>query len=815
MNPTQPTSSSTITYDLTSPRAAKARFGVPFDNKAVRIFLWFMVLVSILGWFWGVFIVHQVIAHLLFGISGTIAIPLFWYYGELKELKPGQPVATTGDICEVLSRRVLAKLHKDMSPQALAKMVATEQGAHFYAARFAIGPETLQGLSSTDPAKTVEIWQKALELARQTNSDRIDSAVLVAALILSLPDHEMVLAQLQLDSDDIISGVGWRHHMRMMRERHREKQHYGGIGRDLAFGWAPMLNHVGFNITNNIQTGGILWRPVDSRLPTIDQIVHLLGQPGKRNATLVGEVGVGKTTLVHTIAQKLLQDPKSVPPSLRYQQVITLDASHLIANAKARGELEALLIHIFNEAVNAQNVIIFLDEAQLFLREGTGAVDLSNILLPIIEGGALKIILALDNQEWLRLAQNNPGLAQSLNRVVVNALDLDETVQIIEDQTLLIEGKHQIVIMNQAIKEAYKLAERYIHEQAFPGKALKLLDTAAGFPEQQYFVTARSVQQAVEKSFDIKVQTASTAEEKDTLLNLEAKIHERMINQTRAVKLVSDALRRARTGVANQNKPIGTFLFLGPTGVGKTELSKALADVYFGGEERMVRIDLNEYSHADDTNRLLAVGAADPYSLCAQIAKQPFSVVLLDEIEKAHPNVLNLLLQMLDEGMLRDAQNKPISFRDSIIIATSNAGADRIRQHIDQGQQLEQFEEAFTNELIDANIFRPEFLNRFDEIILFRPLTKPELMQVVDLLMNGINKGLASRKITVTLTEAAKELLVDKGYDPRLGARPLRRTVQRSVENVVAQRLLDNSAAPGQTIQLDAPELQATLTDRQ
>lgn len=804
----------TSNCDLKSPRAVKARFAAPFDSQPVRLLLWVLSVGSLLGWVWGVFVVHQMAAHLLFGVSGVIAIPLFWYYGELKALPPTHDLAGATDICQVLSRRLLAKLRDHMSPQDLAKMLAKEDGTFFFASRFAIGSDMLEGVSSTEVAATGLVWEQALQVAQQTNSDRVDSAVLVAALILAIPNHDTLLAQIQLGPEDILSGVGWWHHMHMMQERYRQKQHYGGIGRDLSFGWAPMLNHVGFNITNSIQSGGALYRPVDSRIPTIEQITHLLGQPGRRNATLVGEVGVGKTTLVHTIAQTLLQDTKTIPPSLRYQQVIELDASHLIANAKGRGELEALLIHIFNEAITAKNVIIFLDEAQLFLREGTGAVDLSNILLPIVEGGALKLILALDNQEWLRLAQSNPGLAQSLNRVVVNPLDLNETIQIIEDQTLMIEGKHQVVLMNQAIKEAYKLAERYIHEQAFPGKALKLLDAAAGFPEQKHFVTARSVQQAVEKSFDIKVQTASTFEEKDTLLNLEAKIHERMINQSRAVKLVSDALRRARAGVSNQNKPIGTFLFLGPTGVGKTELSKALADVYFGGQERIVRIDLNEYSHQDDTNRLLAVGANDPYSLCAQIAKQPFSVVLLDEIEKAHPNVLNLLLQMLDEGMLRDAQNKPISFRDSIIIATSNAGADRIRAHIDQGEQLEQFESAFVDELIDANIFRPEFLNRFDEIILFRPLTKPELMQVVDLLMAGINKGLASRKISVTLTDAAKALLVDKGYDPRLGARPLRRVVQRSVENVVSQRLLSSTITPGQTLELDAPELLATLDGR-
>ncbi len=804
-----------LTLHLNSPRAAKARFARLFDSKAMRWLGWLLVVASLTGWVWGAFIEHQMLAHLLLVVAGVVALVLFWYYGELKGLPPTQEITAATDMSAVLSRHLLAKLHKDMLPKDLAKLVEHEQGAYFFGARFALGSDFLQTTASAETSQTPVVWQQALDIAAHTGSRQVDSAVLVAALIFTIPNRDMVLAQFQLDSDDIIAGVGWWHHIQQTRERFAERHGNGGIGRDLSFGWAPLLNHVGHNMTDTIQRGGLLWRPVASRLPVIDQVVHLLGQPGRRNAALVGEVGVGKTSLVYAIAQKLLEEPKNVPASLRYQQVIELDAAHLIANAKGRGQLEELLIHIFNEAIAAKNVIVFLDEAQLFLRDGTGSVDLSNILLPVLEGGALKVILALDDQEWLRLSQTNPGLVQPLNRVVVSPLDFDETVQVIEDQTLLIEGKHQVVLMHQAIKEAYKLAERFIHEQAFPGKAIKLLEAAAGFPEEEHFVTARSVQQAVEKSFDIKVQTASTAEDKDTLLNLEARIHERMINQTRAVKLVSDALRRARTGVRNENKPIGTFLFLGPTGVGKTELSKALADVYFGGENRIVRIDLNEYSHADDTNRLLAVGAIDPYSLCAQIAKQPFSVVLLDEIEKAHPNVLNLLLQMLDEGMLRDAKNKPISFRDAIIIATSNAGADRIRAHIERGEQLEQFEEEFVNELINANIFRPEFLNRFDEIILFRPLTKEELLQVVDLLMAGVNKTLAARKISVELTPAAKELLVNKGYDPRLGARPLRRTVQRSVENVVAQRLLGDSIMPGQTLQLDAPELEQILSDRQ
>ena len=284
-----------------------------------------------------------------------------------------------------------------------------------------------------------------------------------------------------------------------------------------------------------------------------------------------------------------------------------------------------------------------------------------------------------------------------------------------------------------------------------------------------------------------------------------------MINQTRAVQVVSDALRRARVGVRNENRPIGTFLFLGPTGVGKTELAKALADVYFGGENRIVRLDLNEFVRPEDVSRLLADGARDSMSLTAQIMKQPFSVVLLDEIEKAHPQVLTTLLQLLDEGILRDEKNREVSFRDAIIIATSNAGADRIREYIERGYKLEQFEEQFTSELINTNQFRPEFLNRFDEIVIFRPLNKPELLQVVDLILTGINKNMAAQKLSVNVEQDAKLYLVDAGYDPRLGARPMRRIIQRAVENTVAKRMLSGEAVPGQAMTITLAQVQQAL----
>jgi ATP-dependent Clp protease ATP-binding subunit ClpC len=798
----------TATIDLSSMRAYKARAAYLFHEKWFRIFVRVAAITCFGVWVATVFMGQNALGYLFLGLAGLLATPLLWYYGELEKLAP----ADTGRIDSVLDRSVLAQLHSATTSRDLVAILSKQPGMYFFASRFSITREMLDAMADYVPIET--IWTRALSIQHQLELETIDSSVLVAAICLSVPNADAVLGRLELDSEDILTGVKWFAHIQETIAVHTERKNYGGIGRDLSFGWAPTLNRVGYNITRGIESGAFVHRSLAAHDEVIAHALHTLGQQGRRNAVLVGEAGVGKTTIVHSLAKHILDAKSNAPGPVQYNQVISLDAAHLISVAKGQGELEGLVAHLFGEAIAAKNIIIFLDEAQLFLQDGTGSVDLSNILLPVLEGGALKIILSLDDQHWLRISQTNPGLTQLMNRVIVKPLDEHDTMQVLEDGVLLLETKHHVVYMRQALQEAYKLANRFIHEQAMPGKAIRLLEAAAGFAESQHFITARSVQQAVEKSFDVRVQSANTAEERNVLLNLEEKIHERMINQTRAVKLVSDALRRARAGVRNESKPIGTFLFLGPTGVGKTELTKALAAVYFGGEDRMVRVDLNEYSRPDDTNRLLAIGATDPYSLCAQIAKQPFSVVLLDEIEKAHPNVLNLLLQMLDEGTLRDAQNKSISFRDAIIIATSNAGADKIRAHIDAGQQLEQFEKQFVDELIDSQLFRPEFLNRFDEIILFRPLTPEELTQVVDLLIAGLNKRLAAQKVSVSLTPEAKLLLANTGYDPRLGARPLRRVVQRVVENLVAQKMLQGNITPGQQIQLDVPDIQPALTEQ-
>jgi ATP-dependent Clp protease ATP-binding subunit ClpC len=340
-----------------------------------------------------------------------------------------------------------------------------------------------------------------------------------------------------------------------------------------------------------------------------------------------------------------------------------------------------------------------------------------------------------------------------------------------------------------------------------PGKAKLLLESAASYATNG-FVTETSVQTAVEKSYGVKVKVTENKEEREKLLNLEELIHERMVDQKEAVSAISNALRRAGAGVKNKNRPIGTFLFLGPTGVGKTELAKTLSEVYFNGEEHVVRLDMNEFVSSSDVSRLIKDGASDALSLTAQIMKQPFSVVLLDEIEKAHPSVLTTLLQVLDEGILRDEKNREVSFRDSIIIATSNAGANEIREKITAGEKIEDFKEEFLEKLISSNEFKPEFLNRFDEICLFKPLSKEDLTQILDLIIASTNRTLEPQKIAVNVSPEAKQILLEKGYDPKMGARPMRRIVQKTVENIVAAAILSGAATPGSTLTISPSEIE-------
>lgn len=794
-----------VEFHYVSTRASKARLGRALKGVMGRLLVVGAVLLVLIG-------ISLLIIELAFGwmIIGLAALPLMihqWYVHELADVPiPKNPKA----IDDLLASDVLGQLSKNPTPRDIATAVARVPSGQFFGVRFGMGSRFLQEISSEDPNATAALWKEALEVQALVGQKQITGGVIVAALVRSFVGYDSLLAHLKIDADDLIAGIRWQEHIQDLIAQHSRPRRTGGIARDWSFGYIPLLTRFGQNISEQIMRGGLLTSNLEAHTQALDQMISTFGDAGRQNAVLVGPAGVGKTTIVHAFAERLLDADAKIPETLKFRQVFILDSSALIGAAPGRGELETVIMQVLGEAYSAKNIIICLDNAQLFFEEGVGSVDLTNVLLPILEAGKLRLILTMDEQRYLQIGQRNAALINALNRITVKQATKEETIAVMQDQLIVLEFQRKVTFTYQALEEAYRLSERYVHDLAMPGRAVKLLESAAGYASDG-LVTALSVQKAIEQTMDIKVGVASGEDERATLLNLEQLIHTRMINQTRAVGVVSDALRRARAGVRNQNRPIGTFLFLGPTGVGKTELAKALADVYFGGEDRLIRLDLNEYVRSDDVARLIADGASDPTSLTARAMKQPFSVVLLDEIEKAHPTVLTTLLQLLDEGILRDIKNREVSFRDTIVIATSNAGADRIREYIERGYKMEQFEQQFIDELISSNQFKPEFLNRFDEIVTFRLLTKEELVQVIDLILAGINKTLALQKISVSVAHDAKLLLVDEGYDPRLGARPMRRVVQRAVENTVAKQMLSGTVSPGSVIEISLEQVQQIL----
>ena len=789
------------TFNPSSVRAAKARLGVRL-TKSLRTGIELLTVLLVVGGVTLLF-VYSSVGWLLIGLAAIPAMLIEWYSGNLHH-----PPSEGETIDGLLSGDVLGQLGQNPTPQDIVKAVTKVRGGMFFALRFGVTEQFLLNVTTDQPTDTAAIWQSALAVRQEVGCPHISGAVLVVAVIDSFHDSQSLLAHMKLSREDLIAGIRWYEHLRDLVVKNSAPKRTGGIARDFSFGYTPLLKRFAINLSD--QVGMRISVDIESHKKAIDQLIDTFGTNGRQNAALVGPAGAGKTTIVHAFAERLLDAKEKLPPSLKFRQIYLLDSSALIAAAPGRGELEGLIMRVLGEAYSAKNIIICLDNAQLFFEEGVGSVDLTNVLLPILEAGNLRIILTMDEQRYLQIGKRNPGLVNALNRISITPANRDETIAVMQDQLIMTEYQRKVTYMYQSLDEAYRLSERYVHDLAMPGRALKLLESGATYGESG-FVTGNSIQQAIEQTMDIKVGVARGEEEREKLLNLENHIHERMINQTHAVQVVSDALRRARAGVRNQNRPIGTFLFLGPTGVGKTELAKALADVYFGGEERMIRLDLNEYVRPEDVSRLIADGADDPTSLTAQAMKQPFSVVLLDEIEKAHPQVLTTLLQLLDEGILRDIKNREISFRDAIVIATSNAGADRIREYIQRGYKLKDFESQFIDELISSNQFKPEFLNRFDEIVVFRPLEKPELVQVVDLILAGINKQMALQKVTINVADDAKELLVERGYDPRLGARPMRRIVQRAVENLVAKQMLSGEVAPGTVIEITKSQVQQIL----
>lgn len=679
-----------------------------------------------------------------------------------------------------------------------------------------------------------------------------------------------VLENLGIDLNKIRSNV-----VKMLGESKPQTVSSGSSGSSSSSGGktkTPSLDEFGRDLTLAAQE--LRLDPVVGREKEIERVIQILARRTKNNPVLIGEPGVGKTAVAEGLAIRIVN--AEVPDILDGKKVIQLDMGLLVAGTKYRGEFEERLKKIMDEIRQAGNIILVIDEMHTLIGAGAaeGAIDAANILKPALSRGEIQVIGATTLDEYRKYVEKDSALERRFQSVIIDEPTEDESIEIIKGLKPKYEEHHKLIISDDAIVSAVKLSNKYITDRFLPDKAIDVIDEASSkvrlkvsnlSPEgkelekelrnlikekedairnqefekasqlrddeaelkdriremaQKYkeeheankpTVTAENVAEVIATMTGVPV-TKLTEGESERLLKLEDTLHERVIGQHDAVVAISKAIRRARVGLKSPNRPIGSFIFCGPTGVGKTELAKALAEAVFGSEDNMIRVDMSEFMEKHSTAKLIGsppgyVGYDDGGHLTELVRKKPYSVILFDEIEKAHPDVFNIMLQILDDGRLTDAKGRHVNFKNTIIIMTSNVGASMITTTSRLGfstsddeskDKYEKLKETVTEEMKKA--FRPEFLNRIDETIVFAHLSQEEIRQIVDLMLKDLFKRLAERELSVEVTDEVKDHLAKNGYSEAYGARPLRRLIQRKIEDMLAEEILSGKYAQGDTI---------------
>jgi len=598
-----------------------------------------------------------------------------------------------------------------------------------------------------------------------------------------------------------------------------------------------ILAQYGRNLSQEVKNGKI--DPVIGREPEIERVVQILGRRTKSNPILLGAPGVGKTAIAEGLAQRIHSG--DIPELLQDKQVIALDMGSLLAGTRFRGDFEERLKGIVEEVRKSGNIILFIDEIHTLVGAGSmgGAMDASNLLKPALARGELQCLGATTLDEYKRHIERDAALERRFQPVMVGEPTKEQAIEILRGLKATYEDFHQVKYDQKAIEAAVNLSSRYINDRFLPDKAIDLLDEAGSRTHLRYSLQSKSPAEVSEESPLINPEslipvvdaeeiaqivaawtgipvTQLTETESESLLNLECQLHERIIGQQEAVNAVSRAIRRARVNLKNPNRPIASFIFAGPTGVGKTELTKALAKLLFGSESSMIRLDMSEFMESHTVSKLIGappgyIGYNEGGQLTEAVRRQPYRVVLFDEIEKAHPDVFNLLLQLLEDGHLTDSQGRRVDFKNTLIIMTSNIGSKVIEKGGNSlgfeiaddfaQSRYQQISNRVTEEL--KQYFRPEFLNRLDEIIVFRQLTREEVTQIADILIADLAKQLTEKGISVEVTAAFKDLVINEGYDPSYGARPLRRALTRRLEDSLAVAMLSGKVNSGDHAILD------------
>jgi len=760
---------------------------------------------------------------------GLLALPIFIfiksYFREIEEkinLDPSLEAINVYQVADLELVNILGKIENSQNNlDKFLLLVASSKRARFVLSEINAGTDQLQkvfgSLRKAEATKTSEeIFRAAIENALIEEEGKITCADVLLGLVMVSQAKDTFLRELEISENDLRNVIAWSNLLLdkfdyPKRLKDKLLASGAGIAQNWASGYTVNLNQFGSDLSSARSFENI---SVYGREDYLTQIESALTNDQKDNCILVGESGVGKNSLVFGLAERIYWG--KTLPELRFKRVVYLDLSALLSGVSNGGQVSFRMMSVLKEAVMAGNIILLIDGIEkLFIgnSEKVGTVDVEEIILPFLQNSKIKIVGITTKEGYQTYIAPKAQVSANFEKIEVPPMDESQTIRVLEDLSLYYTGKYNLKITYNALKEVYSLADKFISNKEFPGKAVDMLNSicSAAKNSGQKILDKNAIDLIESKSLHVPIASAGT-QEKKTLLNLESKLHQRVIGQEEAVQAVSDSLRRARTKIDNNKRPIGTFLFLGPTGVGKTELSKALAWSYFGDENTLVRMDMNEYQSISSIDRFIGKKVLQSDQLeggefVKKVREKPFSVVLLDELEKAHPDILNLFLQMLDEGYIIDGMGQRVNLTNSIIIATSNAGANLIREGVSQNVDLNSLKDELLDYLQKENIYRPEFLNRFDGVIIFKPLTKEELLQITKLMFANLISNLKVQGYLIEIDDETTRYLIDLGYKPESGAREIRRVLQDRVENRLAKMILENKISKGEVYKITVNDL--------
>ncbi|MBU1045939.1 ATP-dependent Clp protease ATP-binding subunit [Patescibacteria group bacterium] len=670
------------------------------------------------------------------------------------------------------------------------------------------GPKSQDTLSQGIYSQKFEQAVKdAFEIAQSKKHKYIETGDMFLALAKNEPILGLFLLEADLRPNDVRNAVLWWEEEEDKRKRRKRFWDYdnlarkGSIARSWSSGYTITLDEYAMDYNQSVLNEGM--EIVIGYEKEIEQVERTLSSPEMNNVLLVGEPGVGMENVVKAIAIKSNKGQSF--PAVNYNRVLELKIPQLLAQMQNLDQVEDVLDKIFKEVINARNVILIIDEFHNFVgREpAPGKIDISGLISSYLKFPEFKIIALASYAGLHKQIEENPTILNLFSKVEIQEPSPGETMRILQRLAPALEAKFHKFITYPALEQIVELTGRYIADVPFPKKAIEVLEEAMvkTTTEKGRWILPEDIDKIVARKTEIPVGKIEM-KEKEVLLNLEELIHQRIINQQEAVREVSTALRRARAKLKERKGPMGGFLFLGPTGVGKTETSKALAEIYFGSEEKMIRLDMSEFQSQDDIPRLMG-SSGNEGLLTTPVRENPFSLILLDEIEKAHPNILNLFLQVLDDGHITDGLGRKVDFKNAIIIATSNAGYEVILDALKNNLDFAIVKGKLLDKLFDQRIFRPEFINRFDAVVLFKPLSKENLLDIAQLMFKKIQEGLIEKNIDFVITQELKEKIVELGYDITFGARNLKRVIQDKVENVLAEALLKDEIKRGDRIEVE------------